>query len=427
MGEDCTSCQYIDWVKIQNKTVSRSFPYLSAFEDITEENCFKQCNATLSCVIFVHNKVTNKCKIYDKLYFEHVREDQDYSLFTRVSPRFKFINEWIVSLNTVPRGEPLDSQTVSNFLNCTLLCGYHSSCVFATFDRNDMTCSLYSRLAAQFTGLKANQVSIQHMSLFKNDNSWRFQDQGHIYQRDPPSIQYTTETREGCLEGSYAFDSCLLATTKTTGQNAVECSLYENYQNVWEQDDPSTNYINSFYKLVQRNNTLFRRYAPYITVGPRAEHSSLIETFESISLLDCQERALNLNYPETYWLTYNSSSETCKIYDLSAPLYKYREVENYEMSLHFRSIPTDYLQYYGFDGFWVHNVSEPGDINVGPEVKGHDCLGLCLDMEECGAVSIQKPELNCTFFTQAALDRIVSAHNEINNIGEQPMKVASSS
>lgn len=418
IGINNKNCRYIDWLKIYNKTVDESVTSRK-FRNSDEKKCFQRCNVTISCVLYTFNKVNRMCKIYDELKFENMKPDKNWSMFVRISPRFLFLSEWIVTRDNIPRGASLHTASVSNFFECTVLCAKSSKCMFATMNRGNNLCSLYAKSATQLMELKGNHVSIQHVSLSRNDDNWRFRDVGTVYQTKASSTGLTVESLESCLQYCYSKDSCQLATTVASDQSTVDCFLYDDFQNRWLKDDPPTKATNSYYKVVPRNNTLYKQLPRFVTV---ASTSNPMETKRISHMTACHGKAIDS--ASCHWYSYNSTSKLCKLYNSSVHIRKIINSTKNDLTTFAKSIPTDYLPFYGFDSIWMSKINL-NNIPTSGQWSGQQCWAVCLELANCSAVAIQRPEGNCSLFTQSSLTTISDKLNRIPDVGVQAIQVRS--
>lgn len=418
IGTNCKKCSYVDWLKIYNKTIDESVAPAESYKNFDEKKCFQLCNVTISCVLYTFNKIDGTCKIHNEVKFENIRNDTNWSMFFRISPRFIFLNEWIITLNNVPRRMSLDTTKVSNFFECTVRCSTNTKCAFAALNRSNSSCSLYSKTDTRIMGLKGNHVSIQHISLSWNDNLWKFRDIGPIYQMDTSPNGLTTESLQNCLEFCDSEDSCQLATTSASDQGTMDCYLYDNYQNIWFQDDPPTKATNSFLKIVSKNNTQYTKFPDFVTVATKP-----METKRVSNLPGCHRKAINSS--SCYWYSYNSTSKVCKLYDSSVQIRTVESSIKDDLTTFSKSIPTDFLPFYGFGSVWMSKTNLK-NVPTSGKSAGQRCLGICLELKNCSAVAIQMPGRNCSFYTESSLTKILDNRKRITDIGLQTIQVRGS-
>lgn len=416
-GVSCKNCSYIDWLEIYNKTIDDSV-MATKYSNFDEKKCFRQCAATnSSCVLYTFDNLNRICKIYVDLRYAQVKNDTNSSMFVRISPYFIFLSEWIVSRDRVPRGKALAIAKVTDFFACTTLCSNRDKCAFATLNRSNNTCSIYSRDATRTMDLIGNHISIQHISLLRDDDIWRYEDVGYVFQRNESIVAFTTDNFEKCLETCSRKESCSLVTSFASNTSSVDCFLYENIENVWFEDVPPTKAKRSFFKVVSRNNTKFRKLPVFMTVASTIKP---IETKRLVNVNGCHRQAMNST--SCYWYSYNSTSQICKIYNSIVQMRSVKRTNNTDLATYSKSMPTKYIPFYGFQLIWL-----PADVfynipTIG-QSAGKQCLEKCLDLENCTGVAIQMPQQNCSLYSTSALTDILHNYNQIDDIGLQTVQV----
>jgi hypothetical protein len=121
------------------------------------------------------------CHIYDQLTTDDMNTNKEYNSVIQNPKSDVLREEWVHTKNGLITGKELSSSKSDNVISCLRKCiKDNDNCQAISYDLVEKVCKLFDENEGfSVNTLKANSISVQHLSIFDDKNQWRFEDIGY--------------------------------------------------------------------------------------------------------------------------------------------------------------------------------------------------------------------------------------------------------
>ncbi|XP_054161309.1 uncharacterized protein LOC128959392 [Oppia nitens] len=422
-GKPCDICENLDWIKYSNIGV-KSNPYrsLKFLPIIASKQCYKACSESQQCLAFSYNLDTGMCHIYDQLDINDVLSEDKTNLVVK-NPKNVLINdEWIHTNNGMVSGLELYTTKVDNVWDCLHECIKDmANCQAVDYDPIESMCRVFDAQEGYgVNAVKANSNSLQHLSMFADNNKWRFDDIGYKTMAnnrpiDSIPVREIEECFYECIEQK--DNNCSYVTIEDKSvqnetrvkDNSVDSDSTDKREKIchlfaftstpkWIRSKNRSNH--SFVISVPKNHSLIQEFPGYTYVG------NPVVIKEGLTVDQCREYAEN---ECKFCRKFTAIEETgeCALFSDSALLSPAIKEANYTERSGLLMVPKDY-EYLAFERIpWKMFTSDVTPYELKGEIDGLKCLQFCLQQQLCVATALvydtQESSMFCYFFKESDL------------------------